>query len=65
MKGPIGEEELKTAKKGIELLGGNVEEIKNIKIGDSERKIIIIKKIKNTPKKYPRKPGIPSKSPIK
>ena len=30
-----------------------------------ERNIIVIKKVKNTPKQYPRKPGTPQKSPIR
>ena len=53
--------------KGIEILGGKIEKIEEIKIGkeDLERKIIIINKIKNTPSKYPRKAGIPTKEPLK
>ncbi len=31
---------------------------------DEERNIIVIDKIKATPKKYPRRPGLPSKKPI-
>jgi 16S rRNA (guanine527-N7)-methyltransferase len=30
----------------------------------SERAIIFIKKVKSTPNKYPRKPGMPNKQPI-
>ena len=30
-----------------------------------ERNIIIIKKVRQTPNKYPRKPGTPQKEPIK
>ncbi|MFP3489615.1 16S rRNA (guanine(527)-N(7))-methyltransferase RsmG, partial [Staphylococcus sp. SIMBA_130] len=30
----------------------------------SERNIVTIKKIKTTPKKYPRKPGTPNKNPL-
>ena len=31
---------------------------------DNKRNIIVISKIKETPKKYPRKPGTPSKEPL-
>ncbi len=67
MKGPKAEEELEEAKKAIEILGGKVEQIKEFNLGEEQisRKIIIIKKIKNTPNKYPRKPGTPAKEPIK
>ena len=38
----------------------------NLKLlnGEIERNIIILKKIKNTDKKYPRKAGTPSKQPL-
>lgn len=60
------EEELEEAKKAIEILGGTIERIEEITLEntDIKRKIIIIKKIKETPKKYPRKAGTPSKEPI-
>lgn len=66
MKGSSGEEELNEAKKAISLLGGSVQEINQFQLPNDEgdRSVIIIDKIKNTPKKYPRKPGIPNKQPI-
>ena len=66
MKGPNIEEELKDAEKAIKVLGGEIEKIDNFKLenDENERNIIIIKKIKNTPKQYPRKAGIPTKEPI-
>jgi len=33
-------------------------------VENSERKLYIFSKKKSTPKKYPRKPGTPNKSPI-
>lgn len=65
MKGPKAMEELEKSKKAIQILGGKLEKIENIKIAENmERNIIIIRKIKNTPDKYPRKAGKPSKEPI-
>ena len=60
------EEELKEAKKAIEILGGEIGEIDEITLPntDIKRKIVVIKKVKNTPSKYPRKSGTPAKEPI-
>lgn len=65
MKGPKAEEEIRKSKKAIEILGGKIEKVENIKIDETmERNIVIVRKIKHTPIKYPRKAGIPSKEPI-
>jgi len=56
MKGDILPDEIEEAKKGIELLGGKVQDIIyfNLPIVNEKRALIVIKKIKNTPKGYPR-----------
>lgn len=56
MKGQTAEEELFEASKAIDILGGKVEKIINFELPDLAgfREIIVIKKIKNTPNKYPR-----------
>ena len=66
MKGPDLEEELEKGKKAISVLGGNLEikEEFELPYSDIKRTIIIIEKKKNTPTKFPRKPGTPSKEPI-
>ena len=65
MKGPNYKEELENSKKAISVLGGTIEQIRNIKLEDNiERNIIIIKKIKNTPSQYPRGNGKPLRCPI-
>lgn len=60
------EEELEDAKKAIEILGGTIEKVEEITLEDTDitRKLVIVKKIKETPKKYPRKAGTPNKEPI-
>ena len=59
-------EEIKNAKKAISVLGGNIKEIKEIRLpfSDSERTIIVIEKIKPTPLTYPRAHGAISKKPL-
>lgn len=59
-------EELTEAKKAISVLGGKLEKEVAFQLcrTDMERDLIVIKKVKNTPKKYPRKAGTPTKEPI-
>ena len=66
MKGPDYEEELNKSKKAIQILGGKIEKIEQFELPNSDikRTVIVIKKINNTPNKYPRKAGTPSKDPI-
>lgn len=66
MKGANVNEELKKAKNAIKELGGEVERVDNFYLSDNdnERNIIVIKKIKETKSKYPRKAGTPSKEPL-
>ena len=67
MKAAEAQEEINEAKKAIEVLGGTIETIKEFNLPESDigRTVITIKKNKQTPSKYPRKPGTPSKEPIK
>lgn len=60
------QDELEEAKKAIDTLGGNVKSVVPFTLLDSdiERTLIVIEKIKKTPKKYPRKAGVPAKEPI-
>lgn len=66
MKGPNIEEEIENSQKALKVLGGEIENIENIKLpnNDITRNIVIVKKIKDTHKQYPRKAGKPSKEPI-
>ncbi|WP_053369043.1 16S rRNA (guanine(527)-N(7))-methyltransferase RsmG [Bacillus sp. FJAT-27245] len=66
LKAANAKEELEDAKKAITVLGGKTYETNtfSLPLEESERSIIVIKKEKPTPKKYPRKPGTPAKSPI-
>ena len=59
-------EELKGAEQALKLLGGKPEETQFFTLSgtDMERSLVCIKKIKPTPKKYPRKAGIPAREPL-
>lgn len=67
MKAGNASQEIEDAKKAIKTLGGNINNIEEFNLPQSDigRTIIIIDKIKGTPGKYPRKPGTPAKEPIK
>ncbi|HEX6593322.1 MAG TPA: 16S rRNA (guanine(527)-N(7))-methyltransferase RsmG [Bacillota bacterium] len=66
MKGSQVEEELSVGQKAIQRLGGHLKHTYTFTLPEenSERSIVIIDKKENTPKKYPRKPGIPNRQPI-
>lgn len=60
------EEEINNSKNAIKLLGGKINKVEEFVLpeSDANRVFVIIKKINNTDKKYPRKAGIPSKKPL-
>lgn len=66
LKGPLADEELKNARRAVSILGGEIESVMEAEIPftDLAHKIIIVKKVRQTPIKYPRKPGIAAKNPI-
>ncbi|MDQ2086008.1 16S rRNA (guanine(527)-N(7))-methyltransferase RsmG [Herbivorax sp. ANBcel31] len=59
-------EELDNSKKALDILGGKVEDVIkfDLPFSDIKRNIIIIKKFRHSPTKYPRKSGKPSKKPL-
>ncbi|MFC4024187.1 16S rRNA (guanine(527)-N(7))-methyltransferase RsmG [Oceanobacillus longus] len=66
MKGSQAKNELHDGKNAIELMGGETAAFHTFKLPqeESERSIVIINKKRKTPKKYPRKAGLPNKEPI-
>lgn len=65
MKGPAANEELSDAKKAISLLGGQVEDIICERLAENEERCFVkIKKISQTPTKYPRISAKISKQPL-
>jgi 16S rRNA (guanine527-N7)-methyltransferase len=60
-------EELADIKKAMFLLGGKVEDVISFSLPETEieRDFVVIRKEKTTPKKYPRKAGLPGKEPLK
>jgi len=60
------EDEIKSASHGIELLGGEVVFVHHYVLPETDlhRSIVMIRKVRSTPKRYPRKAGVPSKEPL-
>lgn len=58
------EDEINSSKNAIKLLGGKIVNVEKFELGDSNRSFVVINKNVSTPKKYPRKAGLPSKSPL-
>lgn len=60
-------EEVKEVKTALFLLGGKMTDLISFQLPETEmeRDFVIIKKEKKTPKKYPRKAGLPGKEPLK
>jgi 16S rRNA (guanine527-N7)-methyltransferase len=67
LKGPAVEQEIEESNVAIKTLGGELEQICEIKIEDTDLRhnLVVVKKIKECSKTYPRKAGTISKNPIK
>lgn len=66
MKSSDIDTELENAKKAINILGCEIESKDKFNLPNSDlgRSVIILRKVKNTPSKFPRKAGTPAKEPI-
>ena len=60
------DEEVEQSKKAIHVLGGKLEKVIKFQLPGTEigRSFVVINKVQNTAKRYPRKAGLPSKEPI-
>lgn len=65
MKGADPQEEGRRAKQALDLLGGSLASIEEYTLPDgSKRSVFQIRKVRQTPKQYPRNPGKIKKSPL-
>ena len=63
LKGPLADEELTDAKRVISIMGGSLTDVTEVEIPftDLEHKIISVKKVRQTPIRFPRKPAVAAK----
>ena len=61
------EEELGQSGRAVKLLGGSVRDVVKFQLPNTEmgRSLVVIEKVKPTPKAYPRKAGTPGKEPLR
>lgn len=57
-------EEVKDSEHALKELGCKIVHIENIRYNGLDRSLIEIKKVRKTPRKYPRREGIPAKDPL-
>ncbi|MBM4467499.1 MAG: hypothetical protein FJ014_18415 [Chloroflexi bacterium] len=67
LKGAEADAEAKAAEGAMATLGGSLCRIVRLELPHLAvpRSLVVIEKVAPTPEKYPRRPGIPSKRPIK
>jgi len=59
------EEEINNSKHAVKLLGGKISNVEKFILPNTDSRVFVfIDKVNNTDKKYPRKAGVPSKSPL-
>ncbi|MBX4173148.1 7-methylguanosine methyltransferase (16S rRNA, nucleotide G527) [Weissella viridescens] len=65
MKGSQAQDEVEQAKQAINTLGGKIQSEIDVTLPNGDpRTVIVIEKVRKTPKKYPRKPGDPVRKPL-
>lgn len=68
MKGRIEAEERRAGERGAKMLGGELAEVIRVpftpELEQKERHLVVVKKLRTTPERYPRQPGTPKKSPL-
>ena len=64
MKGKDAQDEIKLSDNALKQLGGRIESVTDSGIPGLSHTNIVIKKLSETNKKYPRKAGMPSKNPL-
>ena len=65
-KGQNPAAEVKEAANALGILGGKLSQILPVVVPglEAERHLVVIQKVKPTPRQYPRRPGLPAKKPI-
>lgn len=66
MKGPFVDEELESAAEALKKLGGEVLEVRRVELpeGAGSHSLVRVRKVRATPKRFPRRAGMPAKHPL-
>ena len=65
-KSADSDEEIKNAEKAVRILGAEIENVDKFDLPGTNigRSLVNVKKVRQTPGKYPRKAGLPAKEPL-
>jgi 16S rRNA (guanine527-N7)-methyltransferase len=65
-KGESGPAEAQSSERAMRLLGGHLRQVRQLALPGivEDRYLIIIDKVAATPRQYPRRPGVPAKTPL-
>ncbi|MBI2845684.1 MAG: 16S rRNA (guanine(527)-N(7))-methyltransferase RsmG [Chloroflexi bacterium] len=65
-RGQAGKREIQEATKALDLLGGQIKQIREVLLPNRRepRYLVVVEKVAITPEKYPRRPGVPHKKPL-
>jgi 16S rRNA (guanine527-N7)-methyltransferase len=63
-KGAALTQELQDAELVLSILGGEMDSPFGYEIDGELRQVLVVRKAKDTPASYPRRPGMPAKSPL-
>jgi 16S rRNA (guanine527-N7)-methyltransferase len=66
MKGETAPAETKRSSQALQMLGGKLHKLVHIELPGvvEERFIVVVDKVARTPEEYPRRPGVPAKTPL-
>lgn len=68
MKGPLEPDEVSEGERAAATLGARLSERIQVpsvpEVGDRERQLIVLEKVRETPPRYPRRPGAATKNPL-
>lgn len=64
LKGAMAQAEADEAKKAVETLGGRIAEIRAYPVGEATHRIVVVEKLRPTPRAYPRKFAKIKQSPL-
>ena len=66
-KGQEVEEEIDQAQEALRLLGGRLSAVQEVEVPGLEapRHLVILEKVSPTPERFPRRPGLPAKRPLR
>jgi 16S rRNA (guanine527-N7)-methyltransferase len=62
-KGTRAEDELESAARALELLGGEAN-VAEFEVPGPRQSLVLVRKVRPTPDAYPRRAGMPGKSPL-